>query len=79
MTNLLSDFLSVARRFATKVQWKAIYGGSRREAINAHCRQCMGEDRKAVVECQDLSCPLRPFRPGKPRGERRPPWLQGWK
>ena len=74
----MTDFLSVAREFATKRQWRLIYGRSRSEATAAFCRQCMGGNMKDIEECTDQSCPLRPFRPGRPPGEGRPEWLKRW-
>jgi hypothetical protein len=35
------------------------------KTIRAHCRQCLGDDRKAIRECPTISCACHPYRMGK--------------
>ena len=42
---------------------KAYAGESLRAAIDAHCLECLGLDRKAIRECTCPACPIWEVRP----------------
>ena len=61
--------------------------GSLRQAINAHCKQCVSDElaggtwREQVAGCQGVSCPLYPVRPrpstGRAQTQARRPQNEG--
>lgn len=52
---------TIPRRAQIQKAWQGKV--SPRTAIKLQCLDCVGEDQKAITECQATACPLHAYRP----------------